>query len=239
MDQIRLAIFASGSGSNMQAIVDAVETGDLNITIGAVDSNKSDAGVLDRARAHNIPTIVMDPEAYADAYVDAYADAYADAYSGASEYTSKLLFELEKCGVNFVALAGYLRIIPREIVARFRGRMLNIHPALLPSFGGKGYYGRRVHEAVLEHGVQWTGVTVHLVDEEYDTGPIILQKPVPVKSDDTAESLAARVLIIEHEIYPAALKLFATQRVRIDGRRVRFAPGSRSTSDPDCVGPSV
>ncbi|MFV1981872.1 MAG: phosphoribosylglycinamide formyltransferase, partial [Rhodothermia bacterium] len=204
MDQLRLAIFASGSGSNMQAIVDAAEAGDLDITVGAVVSNKPDAGVLDRARAHDIPTIVMDPRAYPDT----------------SQYVSELLTKLEECRINFVALAGYLKIIPPEIVARFRGRILNIHPALLPAFGGKGYYGRRVHAAVLEHGVQWTGVTVHLVDEEYDTGPIVLQKPVRVDPDDTPESLAARVLKTEHEIYPAALKMFTEGRARIDGRRV-------------------
>ncbi len=198
----------------MQAIVDAVETGELNITIGAVVSDKSDAGVLDRARASNIPTIVIDPKAYADASIDA--------YSGASVYASELVLKLEKCGINFVALAGYLRIIPPELVARFNGRMLNIHPSLLPSFGGKGFYGRRVHVAVLEHGVQWTGATVHLVDAEYDTGPIVLQKPVRVEPDDTPESLAARVLKTEHELYPAALKMFAAGRVRINGRRVWF-----------------
>jgi phosphoribosylglycinamide formyltransferase-1 len=206
MEQLRLAIFASGSGSNMQAIADAIDTGKLNATIGAVVSNKAEAGVLDRARRLGIPTLVMDPKSYPNE----------------SSYTKDLVDGLEKRDVNFVALAGYLRKVPSEVVARFKGRMLNIHPALLPSFGGKGYYGRRVHAAVLEMGLQWTGVTVHLVDEEYDTGPIVLQKPVPVERDDTPESLAARVLITEHELYPAALKLFAEDLITVDGRKVKL-----------------
>ena len=123
--------------------------------------------------------------------------------------------------VNFVALAGYLRKIPAAVVAHYKNRMLNIHPALLPAFGGKGYYGRRVHEAVIEHGVQWSGATVHLVDEQYDTGPIVVQRPVRVEPDDTPETLAARILKVEHEIYPEAIGLFAEGRVRIEGRRIR------------------
>jgi phosphoribosylglycinamide formyltransferase-1 len=123
-----------------------------------------------------------------------------------------------------VALAGYLKKIPSDIVRRYHHRMVNIHPALLPSFGGKGMYGRRVHEAVLESGVRWTGVTVHLVDEEYDTGPIILQEPVPVYPGDSVEELAARVLEIEHQLYPRALNLVAETRVRVEGRKVHIIP---------------
>lgn len=206
--RLRLAIFASGSGSNMQSIVDAVERGDLDITVALVVSNKTDAGVLDRARVHGIPFIVLDPRSYAEEEV----------------YTEELLGHLESHGVNFVALAGYLRKIPARVVTRFKGRMLNIHPALLPSFGGKGYYGLKVHRAVLEHGAQWSGATVHLVDEEYDTGPIVIQEPVKVEPDDTPESLAARVLKTEHRIYPMALKIFAEGRARIEGRRVFVEP---------------
>lgn len=206
MVRLRLAIFASGSGSNMQAIVDAAESGDLDVEIALVVSNRPDAGVVDRARNHGIPTLIIDPKSYDDE----------------SEYTADLLASLEEHAVNFVALAGYLRKVPSEIVDRFKGRMLNIHPALLPSFGGKGYYGRRVHEAVLKYGVQWTGVSVHVVDEEYDTGPIVLQEPVRVEPDDTPESLAARVLKVEHRLYPEALRLFAENRIRIDGRKVRI-----------------
>nr|WP_243665078.1 phosphoribosylglycinamide formyltransferase [Rhodothermus marinus] len=111
--------------------------------------------------------------------------------------------------VELVALAGYLKKIPDNVVAAYRNRILNIHPSLLPAFGGPGMYGRRVHEAVLNYGVRWTGATVHLVDEEYDHGPIVLQEPVPVLPDDTPETLAARVLEVEHRLYPEALRLFA------------------------------
>jgi phosphoribosylglycinamide formyltransferase-1 len=145
-------------------------------------------------------------------------------YGDESDYVRDLEAALDAHHVNFVALAGYLRKIPSSIVRKFKNRMLNIHPALLPSFGGKGYYGRRVHEAVIEYGVQWTGVTVHLVDEEYDTGPIVLQEPVRVEPVDTPESLAARVLETEHQVYPKAIGLFAAGRVRVEGRRVRIEP---------------
>jgi phosphoribosylglycinamide formyltransferase-1 len=204
MNDLRLAIFASGSGSNMQAIVDAAEAGVIRATVALVVSNRENAGVLDRARTHDIPYVVLDPKSF----------------DAEETYTAELLRRLDDHSVNFIALAGYLRKIPSEVVAHFRGRMLNIHPALLPSFGGKGYYGLRVHEEVLAHGVQWTGVTVHLVDEEYDTGPIVLQEPVKVEPDDTPESLAARVLKTEHKIYPEAIGIFAEGKARIEGRRV-------------------
>ena len=143
---------------------------------------------------------------------------------GAPEhYTEALLDLLDRHGIDFIALAGYMKKIPSTVVERFRGRMLNMHPALLPAFGGQGMYGRRVHEAVLAYGVRWTGATVHLVDEDYDTGPIVLQEPVPVRPDDTAATLAARVLEAEHRLYPEALRLFAEGRIRVEGRRVVIA----------------
>jgi phosphoribosylglycinamide formyltransferase-1 len=204
MTDLRLAVFASGSGSNMQAIVDAIDSGYIPAEIALVVSNRSDAGVVERARKHDIPFVILDPKSYEDE----------------DRYTAEVLRHLDAHGVNFITLAGYLRKVPSEVVRRYRERMLNIHPALLPAFGGKGFYGRRVHEAVLEYGVRWTGVTVHLVDEEYDTGPIVMQEPVPVSPGDSAESLAARVLETEHRIYPAAVKAFAEGRVQVEGRRV-------------------
>ena len=203
--KLKIAVLGSGSGSNMQAIVDAAEAGEIDAKVALVVSNRPDAGVLQRAARHAIPTAVIDPKAYDDEV----------------RYVEDLTASLDSRGVNFVALAGYLRKIPSPIVARFKNRMLNIHPALLPSFGGKGYYGRRVHEAVIEHGVKWTGVTVPLVDEQYDTGPIVLQEPVKVEPDDTPETLAARVLKTEHKLYPKAIGLFAEGGIRIEGRRVR------------------
>lgn len=201
---LTLAIFASGGGSNAQAIADAIAGGKLNARIGLCVSNRIDAGVLLRMEEMEVPTLVLDPRTF----------------KSEEEYTDQLLGAFTRRSVDFIVLAGYLRKIPSEVVRRFKNRMLNIHPALLPSFGGKGLYGRRVHEAVLEHGVKWTGVTVHIVDEEYDTGPIVLQEPVRIEPDDTPETLAARVLKTEHEIYPRAIGLFADGRVKVVGRKV-------------------
>ena len=215
---LALAVLASGHGSNFQAILDAVDRRDLDIDIRLCLSDREDAGALYRARAKGIPTAVIHPKSYADE----------------EAYTRELLRLLEGHGCNFIALAGYLKRIPTEVVRTYRGRILNIHPALLPAFGGHGMYGRRVHEAVVEYGVHWTGATVHVVDEEYDTGPIVLQEPVPVYADDTAESVAARVLDIEHRIYPEALRLFSQGRVSIDGRKVRILqPQETETSSTD------
>ena len=203
---LRLAVFASGGGSNFQAMLDAVEGGTLPLTVALCLSNTPKAGALARAERHGVPTAVLNPR---DFETEA---SYVDALMGV----------LDEHAVNFIALAGYMRKIPAAVVAAFRGRMLNIHPALLPAFGGKGLYGRRVHDAVLAYGVRWSGATVHLVDEEYDTGPIVLQEPVPVLPDDTAATLAERILRVEHRLYPQALRLFAEGRVTVDGRIVRI-----------------
>lgn len=201
---MRLAVFASGGGTNFQAILDAVKSGTLPITVALCLSNTPKAGALARAERHGIPTAVLDPR-----------DFEAEA-----SYVAALRGVLGEHGVDFIALAGYMCKIPAAVVAAFRGRMLNIHPALLPAFGGKGLYGRRVHEAVLAYGARWSGATVHLVDEEYDTGPIVLQEPIPVLPGDTPETLAARTLRVEHRLYPQALRLFAEGRVTVDGRIV-------------------
>lgn len=171
-------------------------------------SNKPDAGALMRASHAQVPSVVINPSAFAEeaAYVTA---------------LTKLLAAHE---VNFIVLAGYMRKIPAAIVQMFAGRMLNIHPSLLPAFGGRGMYGRRVHEAVIAAGVTESGATVHLVDEEFDTGPIVLQESVTVRPDDTAQTLAARVLEVEHRIYPAALQLFAENRIQLDGHQVCILP---------------
>lgn len=203
---IRLAVFASGGGSNFQSIVDAVKAGTLPIEVALCLSDRPGAGALARAERHGIPTAVLSPGDYVDP----------------AAYTADLLALLDRHGITFIALAGYLKHVPPEVVRAYRGRMLNIHPALLPAFGGKGMYGLRVHRAVLAYGARWTGATVHLVDEEYDTGPVVLQEPVPVADDDTPETLAARVLAVEHRLYPEALRLFAGGRVHVEGRRVRI-----------------
>ncbi|MDE2731130.1 MAG: phosphoribosylglycinamide formyltransferase [Bacteroidota bacterium] len=198
--QLKIAVFASGGGSNFRAIVENAHAYKVALLV----SNRSRIGALEIARHYSIPQFILNPAAFAvqDAYVE------------------RLLEALREYQVNFIALAGYLRKIPAPVVRAFRGRMVNIHPAMLPAFGGKGYYGMRVHEAVLKSGVQTTGATVHFVDEEYDRGPIILQRPVPVTAGDTPATLARRVLEMEHQLYPETLHLIATGRVHLSGRTI-------------------
>lgn len=201
---MRLAVFASGGGTNFQAILDAIDAGTLPAKVVCCVSNTSDAGALDRADQHGVPTEVVSPASF---------DAPAP-------FGRALLDTLAAHDVTFVALAGYMQKIPPNVVDAYRGSMTNIHPALLPAFGGQGMYGMHVHRAVLDYGVHWSGATVHLVDEEYDHGPIVLQEPVPVYADDTPEVLADRVREVEHRLYPEALRLFAEDRVRQDGRTI-------------------
>ncbi len=205
---LKIAAFVSGGGSNMEAILDSLDEVPARIVVCI--GSREGLGAYDRAARYGVPSRVLDPARF----------------ESDEAFTMELLDTLEAHEVNFIVLAGYLKRIPSEVVRRYRGRMLNIHPALLPAFGGHGMYGRRVHQAVIEHGVRWTGVTVHLVDEEYDTGPIVLQEPVPVHPDDTPETLAARVLETEHRLYPQAVRLFAEGRVRVDGRTVRILDAS-------------
>ena len=207
---MRLAVFASGSGSNFEAVAGAAEEGALPATVALCLSDRAEAGVFERARRFGVPTQTLDPSAFAE------EGAYAQA----------LLDLLRRYEADFIALAGYLKKIPSGVVEAFAGRIVNVHPALLPAFGGRGMYGRRVHEAALAYGVRWSGATVHLVDGDYDTGPIVLQEPVPVHPDDTAEALAARVLAVEHRLLPEALRLFAEGRVTIEGRKVRVHDAS-------------
>ena len=204
----RIAVFASGGGSNFEALARAVLEGELDAAVVLVVTDRPGAGVRERAASFDIPSVVIRPKDFAEEV----------------EYVERLLGLLDTYRIEYIALAGYLKKIPSDVVRRFRHRMTNIHPALLPSFGGKGMYGRYVHEAVIEHGVRWTGVTVHLVDEEYDTGPILLQEPVPVNPTATVEELAARVLKVEHQLYPRAVRLLVEGRFRLDGRRVVPVP---------------
>ena len=186
-------------------MIDAVEDGTLDARLVLCVSNDGDAGALNRAETHGIPTAVIDPDSLS-------TDAFA----------TELLSTLDAHDVSFVALAGYVRKIPPRVVDAYRGRMVNIHPSLLPAFGGPGMYGMNVHRAVVAYGVHWTGATVHLVDEEYDHGPVVLQQPVPVYADDSPEDVAARVLRVEHQLYPRVLRLFAQDRVTVHGRSVRI-----------------
>ena len=199
---------ASGSGSNYEAILQATHSGVLPLDCPLLISNTPSAGALHIAVSHGCSPQVLNPRMY----------------PSESHYTDALLGVLREHRIDYVALAGYLRKIPAPVVTAFRHRMVNIHPALLPAFGGKGLYGRRVHAAVLQAGVAVSGATVHFVDEHYDTGPIILQQSVPVLAHDTPSSLAARVLAIEHVLYPRALRLLALGRVRVQDRTVTILP---------------
>jgi formyltetrahydrofolate-dependent phosphoribosylglycinamide formyltransferase len=201
---MNIGVFASGRGSNFQAILSAIERGILPARVTVLLSNKIDAGAFEVAHAHTLPTVHLGQKQFADE----------------ASYAAAMLEVLKSHNVDFLALAGYLKKIPTFVVREFRDRILNIHPALLPSFGGQGMYGHHVHEAVLAAGVKLSGATVHLVDEEYDRGPIVLQKTVLVDEFDTPETLAAKVLKVEHEIYPLALKAFAENRVTVRGRSV-------------------
>lgn len=206
---LRLAVFASGSGSNFGAMLKAIDAGKLDAEPVLLITTRPAIGAIDKAEARDIPVAILPPAKF----------------ESEGAFAEVLLHALTEHQTNFIALAGYLKKIPESTVDAFKHRILNIHPALLPSFGGEGMYGRRVHETVLEYGCRVSGVTVHLVDSEYDTGPIVLQEPVAVRPDDTPKSLAARVLQLEHRLYPQALQLFAEGRVVVDGRRVHIRDG--------------
>lgn len=210
---IRIAVLVSGHGrgSNMAAIIDACQRGEIDGQVVLVIGTRSEAPALQRAAEKGVPTRVISPRNLSE-----------------EEYAQRLLHALNEAQVDIVCLAGYMRLLPLPVVQAYAGRVMNIHPALLPLFGGKGMYGEHVHRAVLESGMKVSGCTVHFVDEHYDTGPIIVQRCVPVEEDDTWETLAARVLVQEHQAYVQAVKLFAEGRLRIEGRRVRILPPTSS-----------
>ena len=196
---MRIAIFASGGGSNAEAIIRAAYEGRLSSEVGLVVSNSADAGVLQKAKMLGVNYTTKDQRNF----------------DSEESYISSLFSVLDENGIDFIALAGYLKLVQPELISKYKNKITNIHPALLPSFGGEGFYGKKVHEAVLEAGCKVSGVTIHLVSEAYDRGPIISQLTVPVLEDDNAELLAARVLKVEHQIYPEALQLFAEGRVKV------------------------
>lgn len=202
MERLKIAVLASGSGSNLQAIIDEIKSGFLPVELALVLSDKPQAYALQRAEAAGVPTKVLLP---------------AD-FASREDYDAELVRLLKASGAEAVALAGYMRLVTPVFLQAFPHRVLNIHPALLPSF--PGLHGQR---QAFEYGVKVAGCTVHFVDDGMDSGPIILQAPVPVLEDDDADSLAARILEQEHIIYPLALRLLAEGKLHIEGRRVRIA----------------
>jgi len=206
MAHLRLAVLASGRGSNFEAILNNIKKGKLDASIQVVVSNKETAGALEIARNNKIPAVYISRKLFPEQ----------------EQFDQQLLSILNQYQVNFIVLAGYLKMLSPIVVRKFKHRILNIHPALLPSFGGKGMYGIHVHEAVLDYGCKVTGVTVHLVDEEYDTGPPVLQRCVPIYNDDTPEKLAARILKVEHQVFTEALQLFAQDRIYVEDRHVKI-----------------
>ena len=199
--KLRLGFLASHGGSNVQAILDACREGRLDAEPCVVISNNSAAQVLDRAQAARVPAYHLSSQVHPDP----------------ARLDEAILATLEKHRVDVIVLAGYMKKLGPKTLARYRGRVLNIHPALLPKFGGHGMYGHHVHEAVLAAGEKESGATVHVADEEYDRGRILAQKKVPVMADDTAESLAARVLQVEHQLYAETLQRIARGEIKLEG----------------------
>jgi phosphoribosylglycinamide formyltransferase-1 len=198
---LEIAVLASGRGSNFEAIARTVESGSVPATIAVLVADRPEARALDIAREHRIEAVCVDPRDH----------------PGREAHEKQVIGVLDERAVGLVCLAGYMRILSGSFVKHFDGRLLNIHPSLLPSFPGL-----HAQRQALRYGVKVTGATVHFVDEGVDTGPIVLQAPVPVGADDTEETLAERILAEEHRIYPEAIRLFAEGRLHIEGRQVRI-----------------
>jgi len=205
---LRVAVLASGRGSNLQAVIDAIEAGTVQSKIVAVISNKKEAPALERARRQGLPAIFVDPK------------PYAGRPDSREAYDRELLDVLRQHDVELVLLAGYMKIVTTVLVETFVNRMMNIHPSLLPSFPGLD-----VQKKAIEWGCKLGGCTVHFVTEGVDEGPIILQAAVPILDEDRPETLASRILEQEHKIYPRAVQLFAEGRLRVEGRRVFIEAG--------------
>ncbi len=213
---LKLAVLVSGGGTNLQAIIDAIDSGSItNAEISVVISNNPNAYALERAKKHGITALCISPKQFES------REAFNQAF----------LEQLNACQVDLVVLAGFLVVLPEQMIKEYRNRIINIHPSLIPSFCGKGFYGLKVHEAALARGVKLTGATVHFVDEGTDTGPIILQKAVEVAPDDTPETLQRRVMEqAEWVIMPKAIDLIANGKVSVTDGRVRIEEGRNSES---------
>lgn len=200
MNNLKIGVLASGRGSNFQAIIDSIETGHIQAGINVLITDNPKAFSLERAKKHGIESLVMLPKNYASR----------------DEYFRDITAELKKRNVELVVLAGFMRIVGRPLLDAYPNSVMNIHPALLPSF--PGLHGQKQAH---DYGVKITGCTVHFVDEGMDTGPIIIQAAVPVRDDDTEETLSERILKLEHKIFPEAVKIFSEGRIEMHGRKVR------------------
>lgn len=205
MSPTKIGVLISGGGTNLQSIIDSINQGYINGRVELIISNKKDAYGLERGKKAGIESIYINPSDFENSDL----------------FNNKLLEEFKKRKIDLIVLAGYLKILSKEFVQEYSGRIINIHPSLIPSFCGKNYYGIRVHNAVIEYGCKITGATVHIVDEGADTGPIILQESVKVDEDDTPETLQKKVLELEHVILPEAVKLYCENRLTINGRKVK------------------
>jgi formyltetrahydrofolate-dependent phosphoribosylglycinamide formyltransferase len=209
MKRCQLAVFASGRGSNFENIINKQKDGFIPVNIVLLITNTPEAGAINIARANGIAVRVISPKDYTD------SDSFNDA----------ILNELTQFNIDIIALAGYLKLIGEQIINRYKNKILNIHPALLPLFGGKGMYGHHVHQAVFDSSAKVSGATVHLVNKEYDRGPIVIQKCVSIDDVQSPDEIAERVLTIEHEIYPQAIKYLAEERLIIKNNRLFIKPG--------------
>lgn len=199
----RIAVFASGSGSDFQSVIDANERQPF-CEIALLVASKEGIGAIERAEKHGIAHIVCSKKEF----------------SSAEEMGDRLIAECRARGIDYIVLAGYLSMVPENLIRAYPDAIINIHPSLIPAFCGKGFYGLNVHRAAVGYGVKISGLTVHFVDEQYDSGAIILQRAVPVADDDTPESLQARILEEEHRALPEAVRLLTTGRLKKEGRKV-------------------
>jgi len=194
---IKIAVLVSGNGTNLQSIIDACKSGDVPGKVVLVVSSNKEAYALERARKEGIESVAVEREKF----------------DSDENYSKEIMKYIDEKDTDLICLAGFLKKLDKVLIDKYRNRIMNIHPALLPKYGGKGMYGLKVHAAVLESGDEYTGCTVHFVDEIYDHGPVILQEMIPVEKEDTPEVLAQKVLEIEHRLYPEAIKLFESGEI--------------------------
>ncbi|MBG0763608.1 MAG: phosphoribosylglycinamide formyltransferase [Tissierellales bacterium] len=205
MGRLNIAVLISGSGTNLQALIDSVNRGKVNGSIRLVISNNKEAFGLKRAEKNSIKNLYIDPQKYT-----------------MEEYDLEIIKECKAEEIDLIVLAGYLKILSKEILLKYKNKIINIHPSLIPSFAGKNYYGIKVHKKAVEYGVKVSGATTHFVDEEPDGGPIIIQETVDVNFEDTAELLQKKVLEVEHKILSETVSLYCDGKLEVIGRKVKI-----------------